>query len=480
VTVEAHVEAGMWPAGSGSVAAELDSSEGRLWLVLGDPLPNRIFLDCGIVDGLRGALDDRLVPIFLLHRKHIDPWRERLEGLPVTQGEELMPSRVRLSERVARRVDIFVNHRMGFYPLAIRHSLRHGFHRDRWVPRHEHPFLDPQRAGRLPRWERLEDRMLVWHFSSRRYAPSMLLRRMRAECSRVALTNLQAPNSTPFLIAARRLGIDVVGNVASWDHTVGKGVVSPHLARYLVQNETMREDLVRYHGIDPAKVVVTGWPQTDIFHRLYPREAYGTLLGTLGLPEDRPVVLFAGNTPTNSPYEGNLVSSLVEWWREHGRGRFSLLFRPHPRDNKVPERFRAALDEDGVGVQRPSYTDITDLALLLQHVDCVVANAGTVLLDALVNDRPAVCVVFDVGAPPGERWADLNLVGDHYRELTRSGAFYRAESFDQVVQGLERALARPEELANERRRIARSVVGTVDGRAAERVVNAIVGPLGRE
>jgi hypothetical protein len=61
VTVETQAGAGTTRAGS--VAAELDSSNARLWLVLGDTLPNRVFLDCGIVDGLRGALDDRLVPI---------------------------------------------------------------------------------------------------------------------------------------------------------------------------------------------------------------------------------------------------------------------------------------------------------------------------------------------------------------------------------------------------------------------------------
>jgi hypothetical protein len=39
-------------------------------------------------------------------------------------------------------------------------------------------------------------------------------------------------------------------------------------------------------------------------------------------------------------------------------------------------------------------------------------------------------------------------------------------------------LAHPDELAAERRRVAREVVGEVDGHAADRVVEAIVGALG--
>jgi CDP-glycerol glycerophosphotransferase (TagB/SpsB family) len=125
-------------------------------------------------------------------------------------------------------------------------------------------------------------------------------------------------------------------------------------------------------------------------------------------------------------------------------------------------------------VQEPSYTDIEALATLLQHVDCVVCNAGTILLDALVNDRPAVCVLYDEGAPPGERHAALNVTGRHYEELVRSGAFVRAEAFDEVAAGIRRSLDGPGELAEARRRVALEVVGEVDGRAAERVVDAIV------
>ncbi len=65
------------------------------------------------------------------------------------------------------------------------------------------------------------------------------------------------------------------------------------------------------------------------------------------------------------------------------------------------ERFGAALGVDGIAVQEPSYTDLEDLATLLQHAAAVVTNAGTILLDAIVNDRPTVCVLWDEGAPAG-------------------------------------------------------------------------------
>ena len=71
-------------------------------------------------------------------------------------------------------------------------------------------------------------------------------------------------------------------------------------------------------------------------------------------------------------------------------------------------------------MQEPSFTDIDVLATILQHTEAVVVNAGTVLLDALVNDRPAVCVLYDEGAPPGESWAAKSVIGEHYRDVAES------------------------------------------------------------
>src|SRR5205807_10473091 len=135
---------------------------------------------------------------------------------------------------------------------------------------------------------------------------------------------------------------------------------------------------------------------------------------------------------------------LLEWWKENGeQQQLSLLFRPHPRDREWRTRFEAAFGRADVAVQEPSFTDLETLAILLQHGDCVVANAGTILLDALVNDRPAVCVLYDEGAPAGESWALKNVSGEHYKSLIESEAFYRANTFDEVTAGIDRALKAP-------------------------------------
>ena len=439
-----------------------------VWLVLPDPFSSRLFFDTGIVEQLRTRADVTLVLDAGEQSAH---WQERAEGMRVLELHDFASSDGGVAGRVDRRLDA----KLGFYPLSLRQSLRHGFNRTRMQPGHQNWFLDPERAGPLPQSALLDRALTKWHYGRLRHVPAQLLDALRRERPEVALANTQMHSIVPFVVAARRTGLPVVGHIASWDHTVGKGIVPPDLRRYIVQNDVMRDDLVRYHGVDASRIVVTGWPQTDVFHRRRPRAEYEHVLGELGLDPARRTVLVMGNSPTNAPYEKQFVDRLVGWWEQSGAAaRFSLLFRPHPRDREWRERFAAALFREGTAVQEPSFTDLETLAVLLEHGDAVVSNAGTILLDALVNDRPSVCVLYDEGAPPGESWAFKNVSGEHYKSLIESEAFYRAESFEEVVAAIERALAHPEELAEERARVAHAVVGDVDGHAAERVAEAIV------
>ena len=397
----------------------------------------------------------------------------------VLEAAALTPERVPLGERLVRRADIFVDDRAGFHALAVRHSLRMGFNRERWAHGHPIAFLDIDRAGHLPRWEVVDRALGRWLFSPHRYAPKPLLDEMRATCDGLVVTNLQAHVSMPYLVAARKLDVPVVGYVASWDHTVGKGVVSPHLAATSSRTRRWRASSSATTASIPRRSLSragrrrtsTTGAERGTSTRLCSGATTSTLAGRSFSSR--------GTRPTTRPTRaGSSRGSFGGGRTAVPSERYSLLFRPHPRDNRAAERFAAAAGIDGAAVQEPSYTDLEDLATLLQHADGVVANAGTVLLDAIVNDRPAVCVLFDEGAKPGEHWADRNLAGDHYRRLARSGAFLEARDFDELTAAIDRSLTERDALAAERAEIARELVGTVDGKAGERVVTAIAAALG--
>ena len=415
-------------------------SSKRVWVVLPDQLSTRLFVDTGILTGLSDRLDGAVDAVLVGDGAG---WSEGTGGVPAIAAAELASAHVSVAERLHRSVDRGLDRSIGYYPLAIRLSLRHGFHRERMAPGHENWMLDSSRVGPLPRWDPSSGEWLPGTSAER----VMCHARSASVCAATAAHSCSRMSSrrSSFRSSCRRVAsaFPIVAHVASWDHTVGKGVIAPFCDVYIVQNATMRDDLTRYHEIDPGRIVVTGWPQTDVYARQRPREDFDAVVRSFDLDPALPLVAVMGNTPTNAPFEDRFVERLVRWWEAEGRGRMTLLFRPHPRDRAWRERFAAALSTSGVHVQEASFTDLDVLATILQHASCVVANAGTILLEALVNDRPAVCVLYDEGAPPGESWAMKNVIGEHYRELATSDAFYPAKCFEDVVSGIERSLATP-------------------------------------
>ena len=199
---------------------------------------------------------------------------------------------------------------------------------------------------------------------------------------------------------------------------------------------------------------------------------YEALLPRYGLDPGRPLVLVMGNTPTNAPYEGRFVERLVGWWDGTAR---DALPAPLPAASARQGLARAVRRGRRVGRASSSRSratrDLDDLAALLQHGDVVVCNAGTILLDALVNDRPVVCVLYDEGAPPGESWAAKNVIGEHYKELAASGAFHHGGELRRG-RGRNRALALRSRTSSRRRADESSARSSARSTAAPRSVSS--------
>jgi len=122
-----------------------------VWLVLPDPFSSRLFFDTGIVGGLFERFGERLELVLLDVGEQADAWPERAGAIRVTRPHDLAAGRVGVGEKIHRRMDRWLDRRIGFYPLSLRLSLRNGFHRERMRPGHPNWFLDPTLAGPLPR-----------------------------------------------------------------------------------------------------------------------------------------------------------------------------------------------------------------------------------------------------------------------------------------------------------------------------------------
>ncbi len=408
-------------------------------------------------------------------------WGDRL---PVRPRSPRAPraADVSLAEKVTRRTRRRPRPTPRVLPARDPLQHRHGFHLERMEPGHPNRFLDtrldrPASAlgpASTRRWG-------GWYFSSRRYVPSALRRAPGGGLP--AARPLEHPDQrAPAASSPRRgdSGLPTVGYVASWDHTVGKGVMSPRLDRYVVQNEIMRDDLVRYHGIEGDRVVVTGWPQSDAFHRAAAARALRRAPRRLrARPGSADVVLVTGNTPTNAPVRGALrraprraggrstaADRLVA--RCSARTRATALARAL-RGGARPTRAsacRSRATRTWTTSRRCSST--SRWSSQRGHDPARRARQRSARSSASSTTRAHL---------PGEhglrRTSSASTTGS-FSPRTRSLSLAR---FDDVVTAIEDALARPTRPAEARGRVTHEVLGEVDGGAVERVVDALLEPL---
>jgi len=440
----------------------------------------RVFVESGILDELERRSPYPLVALLAHDNFRLSEYKRRFGKIKFLTLERLLEGEsLSFFQKLGFVLDRWLDRYFGFYPLALRQSLKHGFNTDRWMVGHKNAFHNPDMVGPAPMWDLCFNAMRWWYFSGMRFFnPAIGKLYMDENVAGLLVNNSQTPIIHAFAHKAKEMRIPMVNYVASWDHPIGKGVFPSYYDRYIVQNRVMKDALRRYHGIPTELVTITGWPQMDKYGAKRSVNDFHAALAKWGLDPGRPVVMLAGNTPVNSPYEHYLYEKIINWRDENGGAdRWSVIMRPHPKDTNCKERFRSLIGRDGVHFQHDTLMDMDLLATLLANVSCVVCTGGTILLDSLVNDRPVVGVTYDQNAPEGSGFARSNYTMRHYSQVWRSGAFYRADNFEQTLEGIERSLTSPGDLSARRKDLSKQIAGDMDGGAVTRVVDAALETL---
>jgi hypothetical protein len=137
-----------------------------------------------------------------------------------------------------------------------------------------------------------------------------------------------------YVRAARALGIPTGLAVWSWDHLTSKAYLREPPERVLVWNETQRREAVETHRVPPDRVIVTGAQCFDRWFDRSPSRTREQFCAKLGLPPDRPIVLWVGTgLIKGSPPEPPFVREWIGWVRSSDDpvvAGASVLIRPHP------------------------------------------------------------------------------------------------------------------------------------------------------
>ena len=304
------------------------------------------------------------------------------------------------------------------------------------------------------RWRRLLTRLLD-RVDRAVPAPEVLVDYLRAERPDVLLiTPLVDLGSQQidFLRAARQLRIPAALAVWSWDHLSSKAFIREHPQRVLVWNETQRGEAVTLHGLDPGRVVVTGAQCFDHWFDRRPSRDRATFCASLGLPADRPLVLYVcSGFIHGSPPEPPFVRDWLVRLRASADPRLAsaaVLVRPHP----AKTAHWKGVDLGGLGpvalwggnpIDERTRADYFDS---LYHSTAVVGVNTSAFIEAAIVGREVLAVL-----PP--EFHDNHEGTAHFRYLldVGGGVLRVSRDLDAHLAQLSAALVRPEPLEHPHR-----------------------------
>jgi hypothetical protein len=257
------------------------------------------------------------------------------------------------------------------------------------------------------------------------------------------LIELGSPQ-TPLVRAARALRIPVGLCVASWDNLTNKGLIREELDLVAVWNEPQRREAVELHGVPAERVVATGANPYDHWFNWAPSASRDEFCAKVGLPADRPFVLYLGSSPFIAPDEVPVVERWLRFLRERPEPELSelgVLIRPHPQNAAQWER--ADLTPLGRVAIHPRGGDdpVTDTAKSLYY-DSIHHSTGVVGINtsALIESAIVGRTVYTLALPEVREAQEGTL---HFKHLVRAGGglLEVAHTLDEHAAQLRQGLA---------------------------------------
>lgn len=313
-----------------------------------------------------------------------------------------------------------------------------------------------------------------------RYHPSLLV-----------TTDIGTIDASKHLIAeAKRNGVKTLSLVVSWDNLTSKGIsaVKPDWA--ITWNQTMKEELVHYHDMQPEQVTVGGIAHFDDYFREPRWDSRAAFLQRYNLSPGRKTLFYGTNTPGlfrhNKEFLELLLSAIAA-------DRFckpcQLLLRLHPafftkyktgfddawRDfEALQEKYGSLLAiskpvtiDQEFGALQP-IEDQMNLSAILNHSDIMINMFSTLMLEACIFDLPVVNVGF---YPFGATQFDNSIIASftHIKKVLAHNAMRIAYNEDELLAQIDMYLADPTIDQGKRMIVREKMAGPNQGTAGREV-----------
>lgn len=232
------------------------------------------------------------------------------------------------------------------------------------------------------------------------------------------LVELGSPQ-TDFVRAARAAGIPTCLGVASWDNLTVKGTLREWPDLVAVWNAAQIREAHDLHGVPPDRLTATGAHTYDHWFAWRPLRDRDAFCDQVGLPPDRPYLLYLCSSPFIAPDEAGFVRDWITGLRgseQPSLREAGVLVRPHPQNAKqwadVDLHDGAAVIWPRAGADPVERSSRQDFFESIYHSAAVVGVNTSALIESAIVGRPVLAAV-------DERLANGQAGTLHFDHLAR-------------------------------------------------------------
>ena len=279
-----------------------------------------------------------------------------------------------------------------------------------------------------------------------------------------------------------------LGMVLNWDHYDKYFLPFPP-EHILVQSEQMQDFAERFQKYTLSQTTLTGYPFLDFAWDSKYAQSRAEVLKELKFPSSARYIMYISGS-MYCPDEPDIIEEMLRWADRGELGKdIYFVIRPYPgaggrgKDNEFDQKkFEGFATHPRVSVQVKKFwaglETSGEFMNIMRHADAVMAIYSTVVIPAAALDRPLLTLGFDgYKKRPLHRSVKRFQRREHFKDVIESGGQANPKSFQELKAKLLEYLERPETDEEKRELLRHRVLGPFDGKASERIYNALMAHL---
>lgn len=319
----------------------------------------------------------------------------------------------------------------------------------------------------------------VYGFSDRDYGKYFDIYKPNIVFSTALLSNFDLA----FLKNARKRGIPTISMPKSWDN-LDKILFRFEPDVFLVQNNLMKKDAVRYQGFEESKIKVVGFLQFDIYKSVKDEESREDYCKRHAFDKNLPII-FIGSEGLWSPNDQLLFEDIIKL-REKGLvPNLNLIIRPHFSE-RYDGRYDYLKKYDRVFIDNsyritnffadhwdPTHEDMKDFANTLRHCDISMNFASTLSLDVVCFDKPIINIAYGIRFEGKNDITPIIYQTGFYQEVIRTKATEVVYNLDELRVAVNVFLNDPSYRREGRLELRNHLCYNLDGQSGKRLFEEV-------